>query len=71
MTMTHCTAFSNATITKVTGSESFVGEKLLGAMRSIIVSTAEARHDIAGEGRGMRSPSCSDKGSSLSSLINM
>ena len=71
MTITHCTAFSNATITKVSGSENFVGRKLLGAMRSIILNTAKDRQDIAGEGRDMRSTSCSDEGSSLCSWINM
>ena len=71
MTITHCTAFSDATTTRVIGSENFVGKKLLGAMRTIIVNTAKARHDIAGEGRDMLSASCSDNGSSLCSWINM
>ena len=67
MTITHCRDFSIATTTKVTGSENFVGMKDLGAMSNMMVSTANARHDVAGEGRGMRSASCSDKGSSLCS----
>lgn len=71
MTMTHCRDFSIATTTKVTGSENFVGKKVLGAISNIMVSTAKARHDVAGGGRGIRSASCSDKGSSLCSRINM
>ena len=67
ITIIHCAAFSDATTTNVIGSENFVGKKLLGAMRSIIVNTAKARHDIAGEGIDMQSASCSDDCSSLCS----
>ena len=70
MTVTHCTAFSIATSTKMTGSENLEGRKDLGAMSNIMVSIAKARHDIAGEGRGIRSASCSDKTSSLCSRMN-
>lgn len=57
MTITHCTDFSIATTTKVTGSENFVGKKDLGAIKNNTVSIAKARHEVAGEGRGMRSAS--------------
>lgn len=67
MTITHCRDFSIATTTKVTGSENFVGKKDFGVMSNIMVSTAKARQDVAGEGRGMRSASCSDDDSSLCS----
>lgn len=71
MTITHCTDLSIATATKVTGSENFVGEKDLGAISNIMVSTAKARHDVAGEGSGIWSASCSDNISSFCSWINM
>lgn len=67
ITITHCTDFSIATTTKVTGSENFVGEKVLGAISNIMVSTAKARDDAAGDGKGIRSASCSDNGSSVCS----
>lgn len=70
MTITHCTDLSNATVTKVTGSENFVGKKDLGAISSIIVRTARARQDVAGEGRDISSASCSDESSFLCSWIN-
>lgn len=71
MTITHCRDLNIATTTKVTGSDNFLGKKVLGAISNIMVSTAKARHDIAGEGRGIRSASCSDDGSSLCSWINL
>ena len=67
MTMTHCRDLSIATTTKVTGSENFVGKKDLGAISNIMLSTAKARHEVAGDGRGIRSASCPDGGSSLCS----
>ena len=71
ITITHCRAFSIATTTKVTGSENFVGKKLLGAMSNIMVSTANVRQDMAGDGKGDGSVSCSDDDSSPCSWINM
>ena len=71
MTVTHCMDLSIATKTRVTGSENFVGEKVLGAISNIMVRAARARHDTAGEGRRMESGSCSDDSPSLCSWINM